>query len=77
MICDDCSDNGWCNCEVGCRCECHLHDCDDYELDDGPCIGADCCNPAIDHRRDECCTVEMMEAYHAEGEASAKDEVKP
>jgi hypothetical protein len=38
------------------------------DLDDGPsaCIGPDCCNPHIYHRRDECFTAEMAEAYAAE-----------
>jgi hypothetical protein len=43
------------------------------DLDDGPsaCIGPDCCNANVYHRRDECFTAEMMEAYEAEigGEA--------
>lgn len=42
------------------------------DLDDGPsaCIGADCCNPHVYHRRDECYTAEMAEAYAAELEAA-------
>lgn len=80
MTCDDCcdSDGEWRGCNPKCRCQCHDELDDDFDDErDAPCIGADCCNPAIDHRRDECCTVEMMESYHAEGEASAEDEVKP
>lgn len=30
------------------------------------CIGPDCVNPHVYHRRDECATAEQMEAYYAD-----------
>ena len=57
------------------------NDKDDADDDrNGPCIGADCVFPHPDHRRDECATVEMMEAWAKEGadaEAIARLKASP
>ena len=48
------------------------------DLDDGPhaCIGADCCNPHVFHRRDECAYASAISAVkHEAGESDHGDDV--
>lgn len=70
-------DEDCCDCEDCCEdcCEEYLDTSGDFDSDDEReterwvCIGPECINPHYLHTRDECMTVESVEAYYAEREA--------